>query len=95
MKLTLFAVRHGNKVYEFREPIEAVLYHKDNLWIINSKTLESIDFASTKEDVLAYFANSISFLWNSYAMCEASSLNKGARELKQKLLKLITAREIV
>lgn len=22
MKLTLFAVRHGNKVYEFREPIE-------------------------------------------------------------------------
>lgn len=26
MKLTLFAVRHGDKVYEFREPIEVDIY---------------------------------------------------------------------
>lgn len=28
MKITLFAVRHGDKVYEFREPMEIDIYPK-------------------------------------------------------------------
>jgi len=95
MKITLFAVRHENKVYEFREPIGIEISKGNGLWCLEYQHLECFEFDRSRNELITCFADSVNFLWMTYAICEDSKLDKGARGLKQKLLKLITVREMV
>lgn len=94
MKITLFAVRHKNRVFEFKKPITVKISKENGLWYLDYQSLEWFEFDKNKSELIPCFADSINFLWTAYATCEDSKLDKGARQLKYKLLKLITVREI-
>jgi len=91
MKLTLFAVRHGNKIYEFREPLEIDIKSR---YYLSCKYFNIIDAAPTLDELWGSFASWINFIWIHYAICN-EPMTHSAIDLKEKLLNLITVRKII
>jgi len=95
MKITLFAVRHENKVYEFNEPLVVKIYKRGSDVWLRCDYFDIIEMSIDYETVIWELESHINFLWDSFAQCHDCGLDFGARQLKQRLLKLITVREIV
>ena len=87
MKITLFAVRHGNKVYEFREPVEVEVIKRGRMKNIccNFKGLYISDYAESYAKVFKQLGEVVNYYYNLAAQDE-----KG----KEFWLNLITVREI-
>jgi len=96
MKITLFAVRHKNKVYEFREPVSIEVYYSRKRWVAHADilpTLSTWTFAPKRKKILPCFSKQISLLVKKFN--KKSTIRSGFDlQNRSKLLKLITVREI-
>lgn len=65
MRITLFAVRHGNKVYEFREPIEVEIIKRGRMKNIccNFKGLYISDYAESYAKVFRQLGEIIDYYY--------------------------------
>lgn len=96
MKITLFAVRSGNKVYEFSAPVSIKVFYSQKRWIAHADilpTLSTWTFAPKKKKILPSFFKQIALLikkFNKKSHIHSEFDLQNGREL----LKLITVREI-
>ena len=93
MKITLFAIRHGNKVYEFREPVEIKIYKRGWTYNIKCDAVDIYVFDIDTDTALKSFANSLNFFWTNYVIYNGRTDSRGI-QVKEKLQNLITVREI-
>lgn len=59
MRITLFAVRHGNKVYEFGEPVSLEIRYSAKRWYAHTNILSGLStwtFAPKRRKILPCFA---------------------------------------
>lgn len=84
MKITLFAIRHGNRVYEFREPVEVEIVKRGRMKNIHCTCmgLYISDYAESYAKVFRQLGEIIDYYYNH------------AKEASEQL-GLITVMEIV
>ena len=93
MKITLFAVRHGNKVYEFREPVEVKIYKTFPTYNIKCDEADIYVWSFDMDSAWKYFAESLHFFWTNYVIYNERTDDRGI-QVKEKLQNLIIVREI-
>ena len=95
MKITLFAVRHKNKVFEFAEPLSVTVEKQYGIWWLNGESIMTTEeFDRSPARVIQAFASTVNMLWFAYAKCNDKKLDKGARALKHEILRFVKRRKV-
>ena len=97
MKITLFAVRHENKVYEFREPIVIEIIERGRKKIVHCSLgfLYICECATSYTKAIKKIGEAIDFYYKYYTDEIMAPIPRSDKARRKKFLKLITVREIV
>lgn len=91
--LTFEALVHGERIFRFRPSLLVSLRPEDGLVTGTIEAFDAHVFASSKEAFNDEIAEHVAVLWDEYAQGDPTHMTKGARAVRDELLRRVTVED--